>query len=144
MHNMQNMHNNRNMQNMQNQQNMHNTTPSVPANEYTTVEDSAVNKVQHTQPVKPVAPLVSIKARKIILPGEKLNIKTDLPDQIVLIEAIKTHRWPPPTLAAIKNNVATITNTTKSPVLLDGKSTLSLCLTPTSNSSISNPTKTVY
>ena len=93
-----------------------------------------------TQPLaKPTNPLVSIKSKRIILPGDYLTVKADLPDQDMVVEAVKTHQWPPPTLAAVKNNLIKVTNTSDSPVLLDGKHTLSLQLTPTMNSSISDP-----
>ena len=68
-----------------------------------------------------------------------MSIKTDLLDQDMVVEAIKTHQWPPPTLAAIKNNLIKVKNTTNSLVLLEVKHTLSLKLAPTTNSSISDP-----
>ena len=43
-----------------------------------------------TQPLaKTVNPLVSIKSMRIILPGDFLNVKTDLPDQDMVVEAVK-------------------------------------------------------
>ena len=83
-------------------------------------------------------PLVSIKAR-IILPGDYLKIKTDLPDPDVVVEAMKSSSWPPPTLATIKNKTMKVTNTTNNPILLDGKQMLSIRMTPTINSSITDP-----
>ena len=74
-----------------------------------------------------------------------MTVRTELPDQQMVVEAVKMYKWPPPTLAAVKNNIIKVTNTTNSPVLLDGKNTLSLQLTPTINSSITDPpTSTHY
>jgi len=93
-----------------------------------------------TQPLAtPPNPLISIKARKILLPGDHLTITTDLPDQEMLVEATKSNNWPPPTLAAINNKNIKLRNNTTNPILLDGKQTLSLRLTPTTHADITLP-----
>ena len=59
------------------------------------------------------------------MPEDYLTIKTGLPNQEILVEAQKSNNWPPPTLAAIKDNNMKILNNTKTPILLDGKQTVS-------------------
>ena len=97
----------------------------------------------HTQTTQPLAntqhSLISIKAKRILLPGDSLDIKIDLPDQEIVLEAAKSNSWPPPTLASVTNKVTKLTNTSNTPVILDGKKTLSLRLIPTSESNIASP-----
>ena len=42
--------------------------------------------------------LMSIKTNKIILPGETMELPTDMPDQTVLVEGWLPHHWPEPQL----------------------------------------------
>ena len=80
-----------------------------------------------------------MKTKRILLPGDHLSVKTHLPDQEILVEATNSNNWPPPTLASIKNHNMDIHNTTTKPILIDGKSTLSLKLTPTTQTDMSDP-----
>lgn len=63
------------------------------------------NMQQNLNTTPATIPLVSIEAKMIILPGDHLTVKTDLPDQNIVVEAIKSSRWPQPQLAVIKNNM---------------------------------------
>ena len=103
---------------------------TIHTNKSTHQQHNAVKLLRNTNNL-----LVSIKSRKIILPGDQLTIKTDLSDQHMVVEAMK-QSWPSLTLATIKNNILKLTNNTNKSVLLDGKNTLYICVTLTTNSSI--------
>ena len=42
--------------------------------------------------------LILLKSNRIILPGEHIQLYTDLPDQQIFVEAHKSINWPPPQL----------------------------------------------
>ena len=88
----------------------------------TCLYSTTLSNTQTTQPLaKPQHSLISIKSKRILLPGDSLTINTNLPDQDIVLEAAKSSSWPPPTLAAITNKVTQLTNTSNTPVILDGK-----------------------
>ena len=78
-----------------------------------------------------VNPLISLKTKRILMPGDHLTLQTNLPDQQILVEANQPTKWPPPTLATICNQSLSITNTTNKPVYIDNKHTHSIKLTLT-------------
>ena len=88
----------------------------------TCLYSTTLSNTQTPQPLaNPQHSLISIKSKRILLPGDSLTINTNLPDQDIVLEAAKSSSWPPPTLAAITNKVTQLTNTSNTPVILDGK-----------------------
>ena len=69
---------------------------------------------------------MSIQSNKIIMPGQSLDLNTDLPDQTVLVEGWHPTHWLHPQLADIRNNKLQVINTTHEPVVLSNKKVNSL------------------
>ena len=44
-------------------------------------------------------PLASIKTKTTLLPGQSINVPTELPDQLILAEAFRSDQWPPPQIS---------------------------------------------
>ena len=63
------------------------------------------------------------------MPGQSLDLNTDLPDQTVLVEGWHPTHWPHPQLANIRNNKLQVINTTHEPVILSNKKVNSLKVT---------------
>ena len=60
--------------------------------------------------VQPTHSLMPIKTNKIILPGESMELTTDMPDQTVVIEGWLPHHWPEPQLVSIAQGKLQVTN----------------------------------
>ena len=62
------------------------------------------------------------------MPGDCIPKSTDMPKQLVVVEAYQSTQWPP-TLASIKDKSVKIINTTNQPVLINYKDVhlLDLC-----------------
>ena len=70
-----------------------------------------------------------------------LSMKTNLPDQKILVAATLPSQWPLLTLALIKDQSISITNNSLQPILLDDKHTQTNSLTPASVIDSSAPTQ---
>ena len=73
------------------------------------------------------------------MPGDTLEIKVDLPDQEVFAENFSSNQCPPPQLASIRSGYLTLTNSTKQPLLTDGKVKEVIKLTPITEISPESP-----
>ena len=74
---------------------------------------------------------MSLKTNKIILPGESIEIDTELEDQTVLVEGFNSHHWPQPQIVSIARGKIPITNTSADPVILNAHKVNSIKITPT-------------
>ena len=83
--------------------------------------------------------LMSVKTNKIILPGETMELTTDMPDQTVLIEGWLPHHWPEPQLVSITQGKLEVTNNTQQPVLFDNKKAKSIKVTTTAHTDWTQP-----
>ena len=75
--------------------------------------------------------LMSLKTNKIILPGESIEIDTELGDQTVLVEGFNSHHWPAPQVVNIARGKIPILNTSADPVILNAHKVNSIKITPT-------------
>ena len=73
------------------------------------------------------------------MPGQSLDLNTDLPDQTVLVEGWHPTHWPHPKLADIRNNKLQVINTTNDPVVLSNKKVNSLKITKTEDTDWTQP-----
>ena len=105
------------------------------------VQDNLVSFTGPSQKTtaQPNNKLMSVKANKIILPGETLELATDVQDQTVLVEGWLPHHWPEPQLASITQGKLKVINTTKEPVLFNNKKSKSIKLTTTDDTDWTQP-----
>ena len=82
---------------------------------------------------------MSIRSNKIILPGDSLNLDTDLPDQTVVVEGWLLHQWPDPQLVSISQGRLQVTNTSSQPVVLTDKKVNSEKITSTKDTDWTQP-----
>ena len=80
-----------------------------------------------------------MKANKIVLPGDTLELATDLEDQTVLIEGWLPHQWPEPQLVSISQGKLVVANNTQKPVLFDTKKSKSIKITTTTETDWTQP-----
>ena len=97
------------------------------------------SQVQHQQPTLPAHSLMSIKSNKISLPGESLELETNMPDQTVIIEGWLPHHWPEPQLVSISQGKLQVTNNTTQPMMFDNKKVKSLKVTTTKHTDWTQP-----
>ena len=64
------------------------------------------------------------------MPGDTTQVPVNLPDQQVIVEALKANQWPTPQLATVCNGSLTIHNNTKKPVLMSAKKAKTIKVTP--------------
>merc|ERR1712089_24063 len=89
--------------------------------------------------MQPNNKLMSVKANKIVLPGDTLELATDLEDQTVLIEGWLPHQWPEPQLVSISQGKLVVANNTQKPVLFDTKKLKSIKITTTTETDWTQP-----
>merc|ERR1712082_516216 len=82
-----------------------------------------------TQSIK----LMSVKANTIVLPGEYLELETDVKDQTILAEGWLPGQWPEPQLTTIAQGKIKIQNNTEEQVLFTNKRAKTIKLTATNN-----------
>ena len=73
------------------------------------------------------------------MPGDSLDLNTELPDQTVVVEGWHPNHWPDPQLANIHQNKIQVTNTTNKPVLLTNKRINSIKITTTEDTDWTQP-----
>ena len=80
-----------------------------------------------------------IRSNEIILPGDSLDLDTDLPDQTVVVEGWLPHQWPDPQLVSISQGRLQVTNTSSQPVVLTNKRVNSVKITSTEDTDRTQP-----
>merc|ERR1712240_200025 len=75
--------------------------------------------------------LMSVKDNIIVLPGDTLELNTDLQDQTVMVEGWLPHQWPQPQLVSISQGKIVVQNQTQEPILFDKKKSRSIKITTT-------------
>ena len=111
----------------------------VPA---TTLEATLPIKPCHSpqQPTtQPNNKLMSVKTNKIVLPGDTLELDTDLQDQTVLVEGWLPYQWPEPQLVSISQGKIAVVNQTQKPILFDTKRSKSIKITTTTDTDWTQP-----
>ena len=83
--------------------------------------------------------LMSLKTNKIIMPGDTIDIDTEIEDQTVLVEGFNGSHWPPPQVVNINKETIPITNTSSKPVILTTQKVNSIKITPTQTVDWSSP-----
>ena len=84
--------------------------------------------------------LMSLKTNKIILPGESIELDTELEDQTVLAEGFNGHHWPQPQIVSIARGKLPLTNTSADPVILKAHKVNSIKLTLSSSAVLARST----
>ena len=82
---------------------------------------------------------MSNRSNEIILPGDSLDLDTDLPDQTVVVEGWLPHQWPDPQLVSISQGRLQVTNTSSQPVVLTNKRVNSVKITSTEDTDWTQP-----
>merc|ERR1711873_382295 len=77
--------------------------------------------------------LMSVKSNTIVLPGDYLELDTDVKDQTILAEGWLPGQWPEPQLATIAQRKLKIENNTEKPVVFSTKKAKTIKLTATNN-----------
>ena len=94
------------------------------------VQDNSITFTSPSQKTTQHNPkLMSVKSNTIILPGDSLELDTDVDDQTILVEGWLPGQWPEPQLANIAQGKLNITNNTKEPVVFNTKKAKSIKLT---------------
>ena len=74
---------------------------------------------------------MSLKTNKNILPGDKIEIDTEMADQTVLVEGHNRNHWPEPQVVTISRGKFPVTNNTTNTVILNKGRVNSIKVTPT-------------
>merc|ERR1712240_995562 len=88
--------------------------------------------------------LTSVKDNIIVLPGDSLELNTDLQDQTVMVEGWLPQQWPQPQLAHISQGKIVVHNQTQQPVLFDKKRSKSIKITTTTDTDWTLPSLATF
>ena len=100
----------------------------VPA---TTFEATLPVKAKHSDKHGDTIPLISLKSKQIIMPGDMIDVPTNLADQQVIAEGWRHNDWPAPQLTEVKNESIQLTNHSTQPVILRDNRVNSIKITTT-------------
>ena len=83
-----------------------------------------------------------MKSNIILLPGESVDVPTELEDQTIIAEGHGKSHWPPPQLTKVTNKAVQLTNQSSEPITLTDLKTNSIQLTKTTIQNLqNNPTE---